>query len=76
MQIEVKLYGEVKRHAPGDQTQFQLTLKPGATLEDALRELAIPKGRYIALINGRRAADEAPFKDGDTLVLIPPISGG
>jgi molybdopterin converting factor small subunit len=76
MHIEVKIYGDVKRYAPGHQTQFQLTLKPGATLKDALVELAIPGDRCTALINGRRADDDVLMKDGDALVFIPLVSGG
>jgi molybdopterin converting factor small subunit len=38
--------------------------------------LAIPKGRHVSLINGRRSSTDATVADGDTLVLLPPISGG
>lgn len=76
MRIDVKLYGELKKYAPGGQTQFRLTLQPGATLEAFLKQFFIPDGRHVALINGRRATQATRFKDGDTLVLIPPISGG
>ena len=76
MQIFVKLYGELKRHAPGDQSQFALRLEPGTCLEDIQRLLAVPGDRHIALINGRRSTADATFDDGDTLVLLPLISGG
>jgi molybdopterin converting factor small subunit len=76
MQIFVKLYGDLKRHAPGDQPHFTLSLDPGATLEDIHMMLAIPKGRHVSLINGRRSSTDATVADGDTLVLLPPISGG
>lgn len=76
MRIDVKLYGELKKHAPGDQTHFVLTLRPGATLEEVLKSLSIPDERHVSLINGRRANKKARFEGGDTLVLFPPISGG
>ena len=76
MQIFVTLYGDLKRHAPGDQPHFALNLDPGATLEDIHRMLAIPKGHHVSLINGRRSGTDATVADGDTLVLLPPISGG
>jgi molybdopterin converting factor small subunit len=38
--------------------------------------LAIPEGQHVSLINGRRSSTDAPVADGDTLVLMPPISGG
>jgi molybdopterin converting factor small subunit len=76
MQIFVKLYGDLKRHAPGDQPHFTLNLNRGVKLKDIHRMLAIPEGRHVALINGRRSGPEAIVADGDTLVFIPPISGG
>jgi molybdopterin converting factor small subunit len=76
MRIEVKLYGYLKKHAPGDRNHFPLSLDPGATLADLYRVLAIPEGRHIALVNGRRSGTDTVFADGDTLVIMPPISGG
>ena len=76
MQILVKLYGDLKSYAPGDQPHFTMTLDPGATLKDIHGMLAIPEGHYISLINGRRSGPDATVADGDTLVLLPPISGG
>ena len=76
MQIEVKLYGDLKKFAPGRQTNFVLTLNSGATLGDVLKILSIPMECCVSLINGRRATIEAPVKAGDILVLFPPISGG
>ena len=76
MQIHVKLYGDLKKYAPGEQTDFVLTLEPGATLGDALKMVSIPMDRYVSLINGRRATTEDRIEGGDILVLFPPVSGG
>jgi molybdopterin converting factor small subunit len=76
MQIVVKLYGDLKRHAPGDRTDFELTLDPGASVGDVLRLLSIPKDHHVSLINGQRATPESRFESGDTLVLFPPVYGG
>jgi molybdopterin converting factor small subunit len=76
MQIDVKLYGDLKKFAPGGQTNFVLTLNPGATLGDVLRMVSMPMERCVSLINGRRATIEAVIEDGDILVLFPPVSGG
>jgi molybdopterin converting factor small subunit len=76
MQIMVKLYGDLKRYAPGDQPRFTLSLDPEATLMDIYRRLSIPQGQHLALINGRRSEPEASVADGDTLVLLPPTCGG
>ena len=76
MRIDVKLYGDLKKYAPGDQTNFVLTLTPGATLGDVLKLLSIPEDRPVSLINGRRATQSARFEGGDTLVVFPAITGG
>ena len=76
MQIVVKLYGDLKKHAPGDQTDFRLTISPGETVRDLLLTLSIPKNNHVSLINGRRATPDTPFKNGDTIVLFPPVYGG
>jgi molybdopterin converting factor small subunit len=76
IEINVRLYGEFKKHAPGDQTDFMLLLEPGTTLGDVLCKLSIPQGYHVALVNGRRVANDVRFENGVTLVLFPPVSGG
>ena len=76
MRITVKLYGDLKRHAPGDRTEFELNLNPGATIADVLRMLSIPQDHYVSLVNGRRAFQASRFENDDTLVLFPPVYGG
>jgi molybdopterin converting factor small subunit len=76
IEINVKLHGAFKKHAPDDQTDFMLLLEPGATLGDVLGKLSIPEDAHVALVNGRRIANDVQFENGATLVLFPPLSGG
>ena len=76
MHIFVKLYGDLKNYAPGSQPHFTLRIAPGVTLLDVHRMLSIPKGDHVSLINGRRSSLDATISDGDTLVLLPSITGG
>jgi molybdopterin converting factor small subunit len=76
MRIEIKLYGDLKKHAPGDQNPFALTVEPGTTLGDIHDKLAIPQEFQVSLINGRPANRKTPMNAGDTLVVFPPIAGG
>ena len=76
MRIIVKLYGDLKKHAPGDRTEFELTLDRGTTVGDVLRELSIPEDQHVSLINGQRATRKSRFESDDTLVLFPPVYGG
>ncbi len=76
MDIHVKLYSSLKKYAPGDQSEFELTLEPGTTITDIHNLLQIPEGDHVALVNGRRSDLNSELTNGDTLVFLPPISGG
>ena len=76
VKVVVKLYGHMKRYAPGDRAHFSLRLEPGATLGDVQGILSIPKGDHTSLINGRRSSQDTKLVNGDTLVFLPSISGG
>jgi molybdopterin converting factor small subunit len=76
MRIVVKLYGELKMHAPGDLNQFTLTVSQETTLGDIHAMLAMTEQAHVSLINGRRAHGESRFEEGDTLVMFPPLAGG
>jgi molybdopterin converting factor small subunit len=79
--IQVKLYGGLGRFAPGrsgsgENAQFALTLRSGATLGDVIDRCDLPRDGYVSLINGRRAPRDPPLAADDSLVFFPPISGG
>ncbi len=76
VQINVKLYGGLRKHALCGQTDFLLKIEPVATLKDVLNMLSIPQGSYVALVNDRRVTNDAQFINDATLVLFPPVSGG
>jgi sulfur carrier protein ThiS len=76
MYINIKLYGDMKRYAPGDQNEFELLIGPGATFQDILKQFSIQGKGYVCLVNGRRIDQAYIFNDKDTLVLFPEISGG
>jgi molybdopterin converting factor small subunit len=76
MYINIKLYGDMKKYAPGDQNEFELLIDPGATFQDILNQFSIQGKGYVSLVNGRRIDQTYRFNDKDTLVLFPEISGG
>ncbi len=77
MEVKVKLYSEMKRYAPGEQTDFRLTFDSGATVGDALKRLKIPSTiQRVVLLNGKRVNVSTELDEQSTLVLFPPISGG
>lgn len=76
IRINIKLYGDFKTQAPNNKNEFTRELESRCRLKDIICMLAIPKERCVALINGKRAKDDDGFKNGDTLVIFPEISGG
>jgi sulfur carrier protein ThiS len=53
-----------------------LKIEAGTTLGDIQRMLAVADDPHIALVNGQRSTSSATLGDGDTLVIMPFISGG
>lgn len=55
----------------------EVEIGDNATVEDVLKRLGIESGVDIILIkNGKHTKPEEPVKDGDQLVIFPPIGGG
>jgi molybdopterin converting factor small subunit len=77
MQVQVKLYSELKRFAPGDDTIFMLEYPPESTVKDLLDTLKISAEvpRFI-LIDGMLSDENSPLTDGCTVVLFTPVCGG
>ena len=76
MEITLKLFGTLKKHARAGQTEFSLKIASRATLKRILNILSIPEGSYVALVDDRRISNDTQLKNGSTLVLFPPVSGG
>ena len=61
---------------------LELDLGPGATVKDAIAEIArrhplISEGRSVVIAKNREyVTPEEPLADGDEVALIPPVSGG
>ncbi len=62
--------------------QIELELPPGATVRDAVAEVAkrhplITEGRQVVIARNREYVDAgASLSEGDEVALIPPVSGG
>ncbi|MDG6930398.1 MAG: MoaD/ThiS family protein [Nitrososphaerota archaeon] len=57
--------------------EHSLNLKEGSSIEDALEMLGIKERIYIITVrNGNIAKFSDRLKDGDKLVVFPPIGGG
>ena len=70
--VIVQASGSLRQHvAPGT------TVQNVQTVGEAVTQLNLPEvGELIMLVNGRLAHWQMELNDGDTLQLIPAISGG
>lgn len=81
MKVRVRLFAVLREDA--GRAEAELELPPGATAEDAWRQLAARhsglaarRPSLAAAVNRRYATFEQALSDGDELVFVPPVSGG
>ena len=81
MRVRVRLFASL-REAAG-RSEALLELRPGATAEDAWRQLAVDipalaarRSALAAAVNRRYAPFSTALAEGDDLAFIPPVSGG
>ncbi len=82
MEIEVKLYGVLRRHRPVDKAgalhhPFVFGCEPGETAQSVLIRLGIDDGAVAAAaINQQNVPLDTPLQPGDHLAFFPPSAGG
>lgn len=79
MIVHVRLHTALQRVSADKRTgTLDLDLPSGASVRDVLAELGMaPDPEALLLVLNRRMVDEdTPLAEGDTLDLIPAISGG
>ena len=79
MKVQVQLFASMKEFLPGngDYSSCQVTLEEGARVKHLLERLAIPVDLpKIVLINGLTVKPDKELKEGDTIHIFPPITGG
>lgn len=77
MKVQVNLFANLRKYAPGGEDAFDVELDLGATAGQLVETLKIPQSvQLVILINGRQAKRDNALADGDTVTLFPPIAGG
>ena len=77
IQIEVTLFGFLKKYSPQDKSSFEMTVAPDTTLGNVAHILGIPPGESrMNLLNGHHAKDDAGLSTGDEVVFLTPVEGG
>lgn len=77
MRVEVRLYATLRKYEPpGAGTPF-VDVAEGTTLSDLEKLLGIPQQEdRVVLINGRPGKPDFALRDGDRVVMFPPVTGG
>lgn len=75
MRVKVKLYGASGRGL--EKSELELDLKEDATTQDAVERLPVVDRVYLYVVrNGIRLSQGARLRDGDELLVFPPVTGG
>jgi len=75
LRVKIKLYGAstsgLKKNA------LQLDLREDATTQDLIDRLPVRDRVYLYVVrDGMRLAQDARLREGDELLVFPPVTGG
>lgn len=77
MNIRVDLQAYLDDYAPGDSGLFAYEMPDGATVADLIRKLGVPDELASVITIGDEAIDASQaLKEGDRVMVIPPVAGG
>lgn len=77
MQVILRLTGYLTWYSPGGAEELVIDVPPGTTVVEAVRLAGLPFGEVaFAASDGVQRPLEDTLRPGDTVLLIPPISGG
>lgn len=76
IQVSIHLKGPLNRYFEGPNPGI-MKLPGGAVVGDIFQQLSLPRGKTsLIAVNGVKASLETPIKEGDEVVIFPPVSGG
>jgi molybdopterin converting factor small subunit len=75
LKVKIKLYGA---SAGGlEKSELELDLRENATTQDAVDQLPVRDRVYLYVVrDGMRLSQDARLRDGDELLVFPPVTGG
>lgn len=74
MQVNLRLSGALADRLPGGRGVVQLS--EGDTLGDLLTRFDVPSGPCVCTVNGAVRDQATTLREGDHVVLYPPLAGG
>jgi sulfur carrier protein ThiS len=77
MYITLKLYGNLKKHAPNQKENASIEFENGLSIRALLSRLGVPDADvWMCAINGTVVDDIAQLNEGDVLEVFEPVGGG
>ncbi len=77
MRVAVILVGDVERLRPERGRRFEAELADGSTPADLCQAIGVDRSEVWRFsVNGEIHDFAYPLKDGDEVMVIPPIAGG
>ncbi len=74
--VRLLLHGELRQWSPGGKKELSV-VAAGRTPRDVLREIGVPSAETAAfVVNGEQRDADVVLEEGDTLEVLPAISGG
>jgi molybdopterin converting factor small subunit len=77
MKVKAKFFGDLKAFSPGNQDMAETDLPEGATVGEMVDAFGMNRGElWRASVSKQLVELDHPLKDGDEVLLFPPIGGG
>jgi molybdopterin converting factor small subunit len=77
MQIEVRIFGELRKSVKGSEKPLTIALHRDAMVGDLLKAVSIPQERVkVIFVNGRQEKADHRLEEGDRVGIFPPSGGG
>lgn len=74
MKVNVRCFGSLAEKIGSTLTA---SLEERSTLRDLLLSLGVdPEGISVLVLNGRQVTAEVALREGDSVMLVPPVIGG
>ena len=83
MKVRLKMFGDLRQYLPAGSrfSYVDLDLAEGATVLNVMQQVVLPESKtWLLMLNGDLVHEpdyvKTALKDGDEVVLFPPIKGG
>ncbi len=77
MLIKVKSYVTMRKYTAHLDTEGDLEIPEGTTVDAVLKQLKVPsESEKLIIVNGRHQTNDYVLQPGDDLVFFPPVAGG